>query len=132
MRKVELLIPDEITFSSGMSYEIVVNDVWWVALANGIKNVEGKKLSPTWSHLRTGDLLVFVAKNSRERFSARIVDIRYYGGPDPLRTYLEHEGLRRTLPGIETLEQGKQVHLGFSSESEFSRYGVQAIEIVRV
>lgn len=117
---------------SAHSYEMIVDDVWWAALANGIKTIEGKKNSPTWGHLRIGDVLILIAKNSRERFSARIVDIRYYGGADPLRTYLEHEGLRRTLPGIDTIEHGKSVYLGFSTEEEFIRYGIQAIEILRV
>ena len=52
-----------------------------------------------------------------------------------VESYLIHEGLRRCLPGVQTLEQGVNVYLkpyGFWDPVEVQAYGILAFQVERV
>lgn len=96
-------------------------------LASGEKRIEGKRNSTTWSGMRFGDHIIFSSGGDNLEF--RVVALRVYKGYDCLRRYLEAEGLRRTLPGVLTIEEGMALYRQYWSEEEIARDGVLAIEI---
>jgi ASC-1-like (ASCH) protein len=108
---------------------IEISEPFYGLILTGLKDVEGKKGSPTWATLRAGNMVIIKKTGGTDfdRFRARIVDIRRY--PD-LKEYLTQEGLRRTLPGARTVEEGEIIYKSFGwTDAEIGQYGILAIQI---
>lgn len=98
-------------------------------VAIGLKTVEGRKMSPTWLSLKTGDMLNVVHNDLC--FRATISDIHYYSSEleDPLKTMLETEGIQNMLPGIKSIQDAIETYKQFWTDEEIKRLGVMAIHL---
>lgn len=112
-------------------YDLPVSEPWYSYIKSGVKSVEGRKKSPTWDKLQKGDYLKI--KNNGEWFYAEIVNITVYDGSvDNLGNYFKGESLERTLPGIKTLTEAKNVYMTPPvswTEEEIKKYGVMALQL---
>jgi ASC-1-like (ASCH) protein len=111
--------------------EIHVSDPYFYLIKTGVKVVEGKKRSPSWQNLKTGDKIKIT--NGIESIDIEIVGINWYRGRENnLRDYLISETLERTLPGVKTIEEGERIYtsppINWTYE-EINKYGVIAIQI---
>ena len=109
-------------------YEVEVQPRWLQAIESGLKTVEGRKGSPTWSNVKVGDISNFVAPYNRP-YSTMIYDIVHYPS---VEDYLIHEGLNRTLPGVNSLQEGIDIYLkptGFWSKADVEKYGILAFHL---
>ena len=116
------------------THDLHVSEPWFTYIKLGLKTVEGKKKSPTWEKLRKGDYLKIT--NGKDWFLAEIVNINTYeGSNDNLADYLKKETLERTLPGIDTLEEGIKVYLTEPvswTKEEIKKYGVMALQLKNI
>ncbi len=110
-----------------------VSEPYYSLIRDGVKTVEGRKMSPNWAKLHEGDLLKICKSLGSDCIEVVITQINYYppllDGEDPLTRYLSSEGLEATLPGVKTLEEGRQVYLQWWSLDEINTYGVMAIHL---
>jgi len=107
-----------------MLYDVPIDRQWFKAICRGEKTIEGKKGSPTWSSVEVGDELKFVSGS--EYCIKTVLDIRWYSS---VENYLVCEGLRHTLPGVSSLQEGLNIYLkpmGYWEPEEVSEYGVLA------
>jgi ASC-1-like (ASCH) protein len=107
-------------------WTIHVSEPWFTQIRLGNKQVEGKKNSRTWEGVVPGDVLKFT--DNQIFVYASVKSIRRYFS---VEAYLMYEGLRRTLPGVQSIEEGLSVYLkpnGFWEPSEVQQYGILAIE----
>lgn len=105
---------------------IDIDEHWYKLILSGKKKVEGKKGSPSWIDIKEGDFVYF--KSGEDTSFVRIKEIRKY---TTIRSYLEQEGLRHTLPGVETIQEGIDIYMNPPiswTEEEVAKYGVLAIE----
>jgi len=111
-----------------------VSDPHFTNILEGKKPVEGRKMSPTWAHLKEGDDLVIT--NGDRKFVARITKInKYYpmdnldSKKDVLDAYLEGETLAAVLPGVSTHEEGRNIYLGFHELEDIKKWGFMGIHL---
>jgi len=113
-----------------MTQRIGIQKRWIHALLSGEKKVEGKKASPRWLSLKEGDRIIFYVDDTPNcdlECPALVVGIRRY---PCLRTYLEAEGLRATLPGVQTIEEAIALYRQFWTQLEIDEFGVLAIAVI--
>jgi len=129
---------------------IEVQEPWFGYLVNGPKKVEGRKASPKWLELMNlfemGQPYVVLIDQNGRRELFEITDIRRYFHRRPyqpgenfenwvrtqssVRIYLEQEGLRNSLPGIQILEEGVDIYRQWSTDQELINSDFLAIEMV--
>lgn len=133
LRKIEFDRVKSI-LSQMTTYTIECGDPWFSWIQAGNKVVEGRKNSPKWMGLKSGDTLIFVdliTQSAQPRtFSAQVVDVTLYeAGPGVLRKYLETEMLSRVLPGVATIEEGEKIYQQWWSREQYEKLGILAIQV---
>ena len=48
------------------------------------------------------------------------------------KSFVEMEGLKRTLPGIKTIEQGKEIYYTYYTQEQEKEFGILAIEVKKI
>lgn len=95
----------------------------------GKKRVEGRPKRGKFAKMKKGDTVIWQnSANKSETVKTIIVGVRRY---NTFREMLEFEGLRRTLPNVNSMDEGVDVYLrpkGFYP-NEAQENGVVAIEI---
>ncbi|MHB1910236.1 MAG: ASCH domain-containing protein [Nitrososphaerales archaeon] len=110
-------------------HNVPIDQNWFDAIRSGLKTVEGKKGSPTWSHVKLGDTLRFISPVG-ETYDSLVDHIVSYSS---VEEYLIQEGLSRTIPGTKTFQEALKVYLkptGYWEPSEVSQYGVLAFYLI--
>lgn len=117
---------------------IEVSEPFFTFLVKGPKKVEGRKASEKWLELvdwfKDNNKFVILDNKEGKRALFRLVDIRRWSPKRPyleeedlenyiltnsgLRVYLEQEGLRNTLPGVNKVEDGVNVYRQWSTDKE--------------
>lgn len=109
-----------------MEIVIEVPDVWFASIFRGEKRVEGRRAKAAWGAIRIGMTVRFVAIETRETVRAYVIDVREYNTP---RQYFEQEGLRATVPGVQTIDEAERTYLRCEPQREqLARAPVVAIE----
>ena len=104
--------------------EINVNKIWFDHIKQGNKTIEGRLKKGKFQTFKKGDIIYF--KNENKTIKVQIINIIEY---KDFKTYLEKEGLKRTLPGINSIKKGIKVYRSFYTKEMENEYGVLAIEI---
>lgn len=104
-----------------------IKKTYFDLIRDGTKDVEGRKNSPTWSWVEPG--VKFTLRSGNETLEVKCVATRLYAS---LEEYLMKEGLARTLPGVESVEEGVKIYLQWSTEVEVKRWGIKAIQLEMV
>ena len=106
---------------------IECSEPWYSQIKSGVKKVEGRKGTDKWKLIKPNDELVFFCE--RNSFVTRVTKINEYLGKDALKEYLETEGLKATLPGVESLQDDMNVYLQWSTPEQITEYGFLGIHI---
>ena len=109
------------------THECHVSKPYKRLIESGEKDVEGRLRKGVFAVINSGDRLVIRGDDDDgEPIEATVVAVRQY---PTFKRYLEAEGLRRTLPGVETIAEGVKVYRRFYSRAKEVEYGVAAVEI---
>lgn len=110
-----------------------VSEPYFSQIREGKKVVEGRKITDKWRNIRRGDDIIICAKETTETiatmFRVSAVNLYLPSCGDPLGEYLRHETLARTLPGIQTMEEGRRIYLQWSTEKEIRKFGMMGIQL---
>jgi ASC-1-like (ASCH) protein len=111
-------------------YIMNVSEPYHSLIKTGVKPVEGRKISSTWGKIQTSDTITMTCED-RDAFDVVVTKVNRYlpNIGDPLTAYLENETLERALPGVTSLEVGRQIYLQWSSEEEISKLGMMGINV---
>lgn len=107
---------------TGKIHRLQCDEPWFSHLRSGRKPVEGRKNSPRYQSFKSGDIIEF--HNDHASFRASVTEIRRY---DSLESYLHDVGVDQALPGVNSLEEGLQVYLQWSTSAEIQQYGFLGI-----
>lgn len=104
--------------------EINVNKIWFDHIKTGDKTIEGRLNKGKFKTFKKDEIIYF--KNDQNKIKIKIINIIEY---KDFKTYLEQEGLKRTLPGIDSIRNGVKVYRNFYTKEMEDEFGVLAIEI---
>jgi len=103
----------KVTEAMASYVEMEVQEPWFGYLVSGQKKVEGRKNSPKWRDLKPSEKVLLTCGKKSQLFL--ITDVRKYSS---IRAYLEQEGLRNCLPGVESIEEGIAVYKQWNTDEE--------------
>jgi ASC-1-like (ASCH) protein len=106
------------------TYNIHCQEPWFSLIREGKKSVEGRKNTHSYRKLKVGDTINFI--NGTEQFLAEVLEVRHYPS---LEEYFQDATLEKALPGVTSLEEGKNIYLQWSSEDKFKEFGLLGIFI---
>jgi ASC-1-like (ASCH) protein len=104
-----------------------VQNPWFDHIKNNKKTVEGRLNKGGFKNLKVDQLLIF--ENDGKSVLVKIKKINLYKS---FESYLMQEGLRKTLPGIETIQDGVNIYRKFYSAEMEQQYGILAIHIKKI
>eukprot|EP01051_Picozoa_sp_SAG22_P018688 SAG22_NODE_3220_length_1847_cov_8.779176_3_plen_118_part_00 len=99
-------------------------------LIEGKKTVEGRPYSLKYHKIKKGDTLIF--KHKSKQHEVKVKSIRKY---KTLEDYLKGEGLKKTLPGINSMEKAVKIYNRWSTPGRRAQlqskygYGMLAIRV---
>ena len=105
---------------------INVSEPWFTFMKKGKKRIEGRLNKGTFSELKKGDIIQF--NNNDNNFKVKITGIKHY---NTFHEYLTMEGLKRTLPGIKTIEEGVNIYYKYYTKEMENQYKILAIYVKR-
>ena len=107
--------------------EINVNKTWFDFIKKGKKVIEGRLNKGKFQKLKKNEIIYFA--NGVDKIKVKIMDIIRY---NTFEEYLLQEGLKRTLPGIQTLKDGVNVYYSFYTKEQEKEFGILAVRIKRI
>lgn len=112
-----------------MKYKKNLSEPWFSFIRLGLKTVEGRLRKGDFGDMKEGDIICFenLEEGYERSFEVTIVGIEKY---ETFRQYLEVEGMKNCLPGIETIEDGVKIYHKYYSEEEERKYQIIAIKII--
>ncbi len=104
--------------------EVNVSEPWFSLMKNKKKRIEGRLNKGTFATLKKGEIIKFI--NNNNSFKAKIKKIVKY---NTFEEYLSQEGLKRTLPNINSIEDGVNIYYKYYTKEQEREYKVLAIYI---
>ena len=105
---------------------------YYTLIKSGIKSVEGRKISEKWKNIRKDDIVTITSDDdNKPPFDVKVTGVTLYlpSLKDPLTEYLNVETLTRTLPGISSIDEGRNIYLQWSTEKEIKEMGMMGVQI---
>lgn len=109
-------------------YRKHLSEPWFSLMAVGCKTVEGRLNSGDWSSMEDGTLIDWFNDDFglQREFRTVILSKSIY---KCFASYLYTEGLNKTLPTIENLEDGLKIYYSFYKQKEEEKHGIVALEL---
>lgn len=108
------------------AYEVRISEPWFTLLKLGIKKAEGRLNQEPFSNLKKGDKIRFKNYdfNMDRQYEATVDSVKTY---PTFKEYIEKETIERTLPGMDSANNGEKVYRKFYKENREKEYGVVGI-----
>ena len=105
-----------------------LSEPWFSLIMIRSKTIEGRLNQGDYAEMREGDRIDWVNEDFvfKREFRTAIVSKKLYPS---FESYLQAEGLHKTLPSIEKMEDGLKLYRFFYKPEEEIKYGVVAIEL---
>ena len=84
--------------------------------------MEGRKNSPKYKNIKTGDSLRFI--NGTESFLTIVTEIRCYTS---LEEYLEDVSIEKALPGVSSLKEAMDIYHQWSTSAQIEEHSFLGI-----
>ena len=110
-----------------MEHTISISQPYFKYMKKGYKTIEGRLNKGKFADFKKGDMLNII--NNDNKFKVKIKDINKYKS---FKEYLTFEGLKKTLPNVNTLEEGVNVYYKFYTKEDEEKYGILAITIKKI
>ena len=105
-----------------------LSEPWFSLIMVDKKTLEGRLNQGDWAEMREDDKIDFYNEDFGLKREFRVVIVSKKVYPS-FETYLRSEGLHKTLPSIEKIEDGLKLYRFFYKLEEEIKYGVVALEL---
>ena len=114
------------TAKKNEKHEIMhVQEPWFSHIKEGRKSIEGRLNKGRFAALKKNQIVIW--QNGDKKVKTKIVDIFNY---KTFRQMIEQEGLKHSLPGIDTVDNGvDNVYMKFYTPEKEAEFGVLAIKV---
>jgi len=102
-----------------------VSEPWYTLISLGIKTIEGRLNKGKFKEMQVGDIIEWTNNDFNKR--STITRITKKISYNTFEEYLQTEGLENCLPGINNIEDGKNVYYKYYSQEAEREFGVLAI-----
>ena len=111
-----------------MEYHKHLSEPWFSLIQLGLKSCEGRLKKGDFANMKKNDRIHFENHDFSfpRTFTVLITSIHEYSS---FEEYLQHETLEKTLPGIDTLENGINVYRKYYTIEDENKYGIIAIRM---
>lgn len=105
-----------------------LSEPWFSLMSICCKTIEGRLNSGDWSSIEDGDQIDWFNEDFglKREFRTVIISKSIYKN---FTSYLITEGLNKTLPTIENLEDGLKIYYTYYKPKDEEKYGVVAFEL---
>ena len=119
---------NNIKMSSSKLFRKHISEPWFSLIMIRSKTIEGRLNQGDWAEMRECDRIDWVNEDFgfKREFRTAIVSKKLYPS---FETYLQAEGLHKTLPSIEKFEDGLKIYRFYYKPEEEMKYGVVALEL---
>lgn len=100
-----------------------LNERWFDLVKKGVKTFEGRSIK---KEFKLGDVIEFTDMEGKESFTTEVTSIHIFKN---FRKALEMLGLQKTLPGVESIEEGVDIYRKYVSLETQERLGVYMLGI---
>ena len=109
-------------------YRKHLSEPWFSLMAVGCKTVEGRLNKGDWTSIEEGDHIDWYNDDFgvKREFRTVILSKRVY---QSFTSYLITEGLNKTLPTIENLEDGLKIYYLYYKPKDEEKHGIVALEL---
>ena len=114
--------------SSSKLFRKHLSEPWFSLIMIDCKTIEGRLNQGDWAKMREGDKIDFYNEDFglKREYQSVIISKKVYTS---FETYLSSEGLHKTLPCIEKMEDGLKLYRMFYKTEEEMKYAVVALEL---
>jgi ASC-1-like (ASCH) protein len=105
-----------------------LSEPWFSLIMIDCKTIEGRLNQGDWEEMREGDKIDFYNEDFGFKRGYRAVIVSKKNYPS-FETYLRSEGLHKTLPSIQKIEDGLKIYRLFYKPEEEIKSGVVALEL---
>ena len=119
---------NNIKMSSSKLFRKNISEPWFSLIMIRSKTIEGRLNQDDWAEMQEGDRIDWVNEDFgfKREFRTAIISKKLYPS---FETYLQAEGLHKTLPSIEKFEDGLKIYRFYYKLEEEMKYGVVALEL---
>ena len=103
--------------------EINVNRIWFEFIRDGKKTIEGRLNKGKFKEMQKGDIFYFV--NDSNKVKVQVIDKILY---NTFNEYLIMEGLKRTLPGVKTINDALDVYYSYYTKDQEKEHTLTLLE----
>jgi ASC-1-like (ASCH) protein len=114
--------------SSSKLFRKHLSEPWFSLIMIDSKTIEGRLNQGDWAEMREGDKIDFYNEDFGFKREYRVVIVSKKVYPS-FETYLRSEGLHKTLPSIQKIEDGLKIYRLFYKQEEEMKSGVVALEL---
>jgi len=109
-------------------YRKHLSEPWFSLMAVGCKTIEGRLNQGDWHSIEEGDQIDWYNDDFglKREFKTVIISKKVY---KCFTSYLITEGLNKTLPTIENLEDGLKIYHMYYKPTDEEKYGIVALEL---
>lgn len=107
-----------------MEYKKNLSEPWFTLIKIGIKKYEGRLRKGDFEKINKGDFIIF--NSGKRSFKAKVTEIKYYS---VFKKFISDKGLKKCLPGIDSVKEGVEVYEQFYSKEDIKKYGVVSIRM---
>ena len=114
-----------------MLHRLSVSEPYFTLIDRRLKTIEGRLNKGKFADLEKGDEVVWFHQEGDKIRECKtlITNIRHY---TTFGEYLKKETLKRTLPGVPTIECGVAVYRQWYNEEKEKEFGILAIELKKI
>ena len=111
-----------------MEYTKHLSEPWFSLVLLKLKTVEGRLNNKVFKEMKPGDTIIFYNDDLgfKRTITILVESTKLYNS---FEEYLRKETLKKALPGIKSIENGKKVYFKYFSESDEKKYKVKAIRL---
>ncbi len=105
-----------------------IQEPWFTLCKLRKKTIEGVINSEKFKNIKPNDNLIIFNHDKSDRFQIMITDVCYYTN---FKEYLLQEGLKKTLPNVNSIEDGINIYKQYYNEQEL-KLDIIAIHFILV
>jgi ASC-1-like (ASCH) protein len=111
-------------------YKKHLSEPWFSLLFMGCKTVEGRLHHEDWEKMRQGDIIEWYNLDFTPLFDRQFKTIILSKKVYPsFESYLTNEGMQKTLPSIEKINDGLKIYYSYYKPEDEKKFGITAIQL---
>ena len=107
------------------TFEKELSEPWFSLTKYKIKKVEGRLNKGDFSKMQIGDS-IFFTNNDLGFERSFLIKIKKISNYETFEEYLKNEGLEKTLPTVESIEDGIKVYYKYYTKNDELKYKIKA------